>query len=44
MEAEDTVMIIDKRDYYNHGRIEAIDAIESVCTGLSGFEGFLTGT
>ena len=37
-------MIIDKRDYYNHGAIEAIDAIESACTGLSGYEGFLTGT
>ena len=37
-------MIIDKRDYYNRGKIEAIDAIESACTGLSGFEGFLTGT
>ena len=37
-------MIIEKRDYYNHGKIEAIDAIESACTGLSGFEGFLTGT
>ena len=37
-------MIIDHRDYYNHGRIEAIDAIESACTGLSGYEGFLTGT
>ena len=37
-------MIIEKRDYYNHGRIEAIDAIESACTGLSGYEGFLTGT
>ena len=37
-------MIIDKRDYYNHGAVEAIDAIESACTGLSGFEGFLTGT
>ena len=37
-------MIIDHRDYYNHGAIEAIDAIESACTGLSGFEGFLTGT
>ena len=37
-------MIIDKRDYYNHGKIEAIDAIESACTGLTGFEGFLTGT
>ena len=37
-------MIIDKRDYYNHSAIEAIDAIESACTGLSGFEGFLTGT
>ena len=36
-------MIIDHRDYYNHGRIEAIDAIESACTGLSGYEGFLTG-
>ena len=37
-------MIIEKRDYYNRGRIEAIVAIESACTGLSGFEGFLTGT
>ena len=37
-------MIIDHRDYYNHGAIEAIDAIESACTGLSGYEGFLTGT
>ena len=37
-------MIIDKRDYYNRGSIEAIDAIESACTGLTGFEGFLTGT
>ena len=37
-------MIIDHRDYYNHGKIEAIDAIESACTGLSGYEGFLTGT
>ena len=37
-------MIIDKRDYYNHGRIEAIDAIESACSGLQGYEGFLTGT
>ena len=37
-------MIIDKRDYYNHGAIEAIDAIESACTGLTGYEGFLTGT
>ena len=36
-------MIIEKRDYYNRGRIEAIDAIESACAGLSGFEGFLTG-
>ena len=36
-------MIIDKRDYYNRGSIEAIDAIESACTGLSGYEGFLTG-
>ena len=36
-------MIIEIRDYYNHGAIEAIDAIESACTGLSGFEGFLTG-
>ena len=44
MEAEDTVMIIDKRDYYNHGGIEAIDAIESTCSGLQGYEGFLTGT
>ena len=37
-------MIIEKRDYYNHGRIEAIDAIESACSGLQGYEGFLTGT
>ena len=37
-------MIIEKRDYYNRGKIEAIDAIESVCTGLDGYEGFLTGT
>ena len=37
-------MIIEKRDYYNRGSVEAIDAIESACTGLSGFEGFLTGT
>ena len=37
-------MIIEKRDYYNRGRIEAIDAIESACTGLDGYEGFLTGT
>ena len=37
-------MIIEKRDYYNHGKIEAIDAIESACTGLDGYEGFLTGT
>ena len=37
-------MIIEKRDYYNHGAIEAIDAIESACTGLTGYEGFLTGT
>ena len=37
-------MIIEKRDYYNRGAIEAIDAIESACTGLTGYEGFLTGT
>ena len=37
-------MIIDHRDYYNRGKIEAIDAIESACTGLTGYEGFLTGT
>ena len=37
-------MIIEKRDYYNHGKIEAIDAIESACSGLTGYEGFLTGT
>ena len=36
-------MIIEKRDYYNRGKIEAIDAIESACTGLSGYEGFLVG-
>ena len=37
-------MIIEKRDYYNRGKIEAIDAIESACTGGSGLEGFLVGT
>ena len=37
-------MIIEKRDYYNRGGVEAIDAIESACTGLTGYEGFLTGT
>ena len=37
-------MIIEKRDYYNRGVIEAIDAIESACSGLDGYEGFLTGT
>ena len=37
-------MIIEKRDVYNHDSIEAIDAIESACTGLQGYEGFLTGT
>ena len=37
-------MIIDHRDYYNRGKLEAIDAIESACTGLDGYEGFLTGT
>ena len=37
-------MIIEKRDYYTRGGIEAIDAIESACAGLTGFEGFLTGT
>ena len=37
-------MIIEKRDYYNHGGVEAIDAIESACSGLQGYEGFLTGT
>ena len=37
-------MIIEKRDYYNHGGIEAIDAIESACSGLQGYEGFLVGT
>ena len=37
-------MIIEQRDYYNHGKIEAIDAIESACTGLTGYEGFLVGT
>ena len=37
-------MIIEKRGYYNHGAIAAIDAIESACAGLTGYEGFLTGT
>ena len=37
-------MIIEKRDYYNRGGVEAIDAIESACTGHTGFEGFLVGT
>ena len=44
MTLKDDTLIIDRRDYYNHGRIEAIDAIESACTGLTGFEGFLVGT
>ena len=35
----DGIVIIDHRDYYNHGAIEAIDAIESACTGLSGLRG-----
>ena len=43
MEAEDTVMIIEKRAYYNRGKIEAIDASESAGTGRTGYEGFLTG-
>lgn len=37
-------MTIEKRDYYNRGSVEAIDAIESACAGLTGYEGFLTGT
>ena len=37
-------MIIEKRDYYNRGSVETIDAIESACSGLQGYEGFLTGT
>ena len=36
-------MIIDKRAYYNRGGVEAIDAIESACTGLTGYEGYLPG-
>ena len=36
-------MIIEKRDYYNRGGVEAIDASESACTGLSGVEGCLGG-
>ena len=36
-------MIIEKRDYYNRGSIEAIDAIESASAGLTGYAGFLTG-
>lgn len=37
-------MITNHRSYYCHGKIEAIDAIESACTGLTGYESFLTGT
>ena len=44
MTLKDDTLIIDHRSYYNHGGIEAIDAIESACTGLQGYEGFLTGT
>ena len=44
MTLKDDTLIIDHRSYYNRGSIEAIDAIESACTGLTGYEGFLTGT
>ena len=37
-------MIIDKSDYYIRGGVEAFDASESACTGLTGYEGFLVGT
>ena len=44
MTLKDDTLNIDHRSYYNRGSIEAIDAIESACTGLQGYEGFLTGT
>lgn len=31
-------------DHYNQGGIECIEAIKAACTGLDGYEGFLTGT
>ena len=40
----DDTLITDHRSYYCRGRIETIDAIESACTGLTGYEGFLAGT
>ena len=44
MTLKDDTLITDHRSYYNRGSVEAIDAIESACTGLTGYEGFLTGT
>ena len=29
--------------HYMQGKVECIDAIESACTGLDGFEGYCTG-
>jgi len=35
---------VNRPQHYNEGKIECIDAIESACTGLTGFEGLCTGT
>lgn len=34
---------VDRPQHYNEGKIECIDAIESACVGLDGFEGLCTG-
>ena len=34
---------VDRPQHYNEGKIECIDAIESACIGLDGFEGVCTG-
>ena len=35
---------VTRPQHYNEGKIQCIDAIESACTGLTGFEGLCTGT
>lgn len=34
---------VERPQHYNEGKIECIDAIESACIGLDGFEGVCTG-
>lgn len=34
--------MVNKPPHYNQGGIECIDAIKAACTGLDGFEGYLT--